>query len=434
MPPSSLILDRTGRPYPSLQQRTITWDDFIPPDWDWSYDAVNIGPKGSYRLSSVYACIKLIADAIAATPLNLKRLTRTEINGTDRETFTMQYQGQLALLARRPAKLYNRFTFWQTMISLLCGWGNAYALIVRNASGQPMDLVPVHPQDVSVITIYQANPLAGEYTYNYQATVNGRTYSNIQPEDMIHLIMFSYDGIEGVSPIRLHRDTMSISDAQTKYGEAFYRTGAKITGVIESELKTSRGDSEEFVDWFNNLYTGSKGGRVGYLPGGAKFKNVSAVNPIDAEFVNSRKLTRQEIAAIFRVPLYLLGDMERATWNNLSSLGEEFVRYTLTPHYTLIQDELNRKLIGNSNLNQFVFDPTKLVAGNMADRFNSYSTAIQGGFMSRSEARLREGMAHVDELDEFWQPLNTGGADNDEDPEAVEPTRSVYNVANGQWR
>ncbi len=393
-----MILDKFGKDYVfNPEIRSVNLDNYLkfltePPL------SKRVTPAGSFTLSTVYSCIRLLADAIAMTPFGLFRQQPGE------PEVTQIFDGPLARLTKQASGLFNNFTFWQSMIASLNGWGNAFAVIIRSTDGSPQQLIYLTPYMVNVYdtTDPRYRFLAGEVPYVYQVSTGQQTFF-VRPEDMVHLTLFTYDGLWGLSPIQLHQDTLQVENEQTQYGRAFYSRGGKITGIIESPLKSTRDAAVEFVEWFNTFYGGQNSGQVAFLPNGLQFKQASVVNPQDAEWVDARKFSRQEIASIFRVPPYLLGDLERATWGNVSQLSEEFVRYSLQPIYTLIEVELNRKLLDNAQTLYYRFDPTILLRGTTTERFANYAVAVTNGFMSRSEVREKENLPYVSELDEFLQ-------------------------------
>jgi len=394
-----MILDHTGKEYvlPETEERSVNLNQYLRFLSDAPTSKI-ISPARSFALSTVYSCIRLLSDAIAMTPFYLFRQTpgSPEIERI--------FDGPLAALTRQSSPLFNNFTFWQSMIASLNGWGNAYAVIIRTNNGMPSQLIYMTPNMVDILDTEDPRFrfLQGEVPFVYQVTTGMETFF-VRPDDMVHLTLFTYDGIRGLSPIALNQTAVQMENDQTQYGRAFYQKGGKVSGVIESPLKTTRENAKEFINWFNTFYGGENSGQVAFLPGGMTFKGVSVVNPQDAQWVESRKFSRNEIASIFRVPSYLLGDLDRATWGNVSQLSEEFVRYSLQPVYTLIEVELNRKLLENSQTLYYQFDPSILLRGTTAERFQNYSTAVTTGFMSRSEVRQREGLPSNPDLDEFIQ-------------------------------
>lgn len=395
-----MILDQHGNDYvlpENADLRTINLNQYLKFLTDAPTSNI-IHPESALSLSTVYSCIRILSDAIAMTPFYLYRQTpgSPEIERV--------YDGPWAALAKQSSALFNNFTFWQSMIASLNGWGNAYAVIIRNPTGAalPNQLIYMTPNMVDILDTEDPRYrwLQGEEPYVYQVTTGMETFF-VRPADMIHLALFTYDGIRGLSPVALNQVALQIENEQTQYGRSFYKRGGKITGVIESPLKNPREKAKEFVRWFNTFYGGQNSGQVAFLPGGLQFKSVSVVNPQDAQWVEARKFSRNEIASIFRVPSYLLGDLDRATWGNVAQLSEEFVRYSLQPIYTLIETELNRKLLENSRTLYYQFDPTILLRGTTTERFTNYSIAVTNGFMSRSEVREKEGLPYEPQLDGF---------------------------------
>lgn len=393
------ILDHLGRELVrsevgvSGELRSLTLENFLE-----GYSAEReMGPKGALGLSTVFACLKVISDAVAETPLKLLQQTPGELQ------VNQIYDGNFARIAKNPAPgFFNYSNFWSSMITSLLGWGNAYALILRSNNSLPTRLMYLEPGAVCIRddTSPRVRYMEGEPPYLYQVTLGLQTLM-VPPRDLIHLRYFSYDGIRGLSPIALNAATFFIEKGQTEYAKHFYRRGGKIQGVIESPLKSTREASKEFVTWFNTFYGGQNSGQVAFLPNGLTFKGVSVVNPQDAQWVEAKQLTRAEIAAIFRVPLHFLNDLSKATWANVTQLSEEFVRYGLGPIYSQIENELNYKLLEDAASLRYEFDPSGLLRGTQSERYANYAIAVQNGWLTRSEVRSREGLDYHAELDEF---------------------------------
>ena len=423
-----MILDRYGNEYVSKPElRSLNLNNYLRFLTD-TPSLKRITPEGSFSLSTVYSCIRILADAIAMTPFGLFRQTPGQ------PEIEQIFDGQLAQITRQASGLFNNFTFWQSMVASLNGWGNAFAVIIRGANRIPEQLIYLTPYMVSLqdTTDPRYRFLRGEVPYIYQVSTGLETFF-VRPEDMVHLTLFTYDGLWGLSPIALHQDTMQVENQQTQYGKEFYTRGGKITGVIESPLKSTRDAAVEFVEWFNEFYGGQNSGQIAFLPNGLTFKQASVVNPQDAQWVEARKFTRQEIASIFRVPPYLLGDLERATWGNVSQLSEEFVRYSLQPIYTLIEIELNRKLLDNARTLYYQFDPSILLRGTTSERFSNYSIAITNGFMSRSEVRQKEGLPYEPELDAFMQMPGAAAVQDDSAQLGTEEDERSLTLPDPRW-
>jgi hypothetical protein len=130
--------------------------------------------------------------------------------------------------------------------------------------------------------------------------------------------------------------------------------------------------------------------------------------PEEAQFLQTRQFQLQEIARIYRVPLHMVGDLERSTNNNIEHQGIEFVTQTLRPILVNMEQAISRDLlVGRERESLFAEHLVDaLLRGDVASRYTAYNTAIQAGFMSRNEVRSRENLNPAPGLDAYLVPLN----------------------------
>ena len=136
----------------------------------------------------------------------------------------------------------------------------------------------------------------------------------------------------------------------------------------------------------------------------------AAVDLSKYQLIETRRFQIEEIARIFKVPLSLIGHLEKAAnYSSIEALSIDFVRYTLLPYITMIEQELNRKLFRETEFGRFTIDlDTKaLLRGDSASRSAYYREMAAIGALSINEIRQMEGFNKVgEEGDELYKPLN----------------------------
>jgi HK97 family phage portal protein len=150
-----------------------------------------------------------------------------------------------------------------------------------------------------------------------------------------------------------------------------------------------------------------------------KFSKVS-MNANDAQFLETRKYQRGEIASIFRVPPHLIMDLERATFSNIEHMSLEFVQYSLMPWLTRIEKAIRRDVFSpqDKQTNTIKFNVAALLRGDAASRSAYYASGITNGWLTRNEARAMEYLNPLDGLDVPLMPLNlTDGSDPPVEPQ-----------------
>jgi HK97 family phage portal protein len=96
-----------------------------------------------------------------------------------------------------------------------------------------------------------------------------------------------------------------------------------------------------------------------------------SITNAEAQYIESRTFTKNDIASIFRVPPHMINEMSRATFSNIEHQSLEFVKYTLMPYMVMIETELNNKLTSRDK-QYFKFYTNYLVRGDIKTRYEAY--------------------------------------------------------------
>ncbi|WP_173934298.1 phage portal protein [Chelativorans sp. Marseille-P2723] len=356
-----------------------------------------VTPDTAMRVAAVYASIRIIAGAVATLPLHIKRRVdaRTREDASDTPIWTV--------LRRKPNRWQTPSQFRRMLQAHLLLRGNAYAMIVRSR-GNVQELIPLHPDRIEV---KQHDDLALEYLYTRQ---DGRRIQLAQAE-MFHLVGLTLDGVHGVSPITYARETIGLSLAMEDHGAATFRNGARVSGVLKHPNKLGpeaianlKAGLEEFRSG------GEQEGKNLILEEGMDYARI-AMTAEDAQWIESRKFSRSDIAMFFGVPPHMIGDTEKSTsWGTgieQQSIG--FVAYTLEDHLTMWEEAINRDLVGADDTLYARFNRAALVKGDIKARWEAYVKGLQWGVWSPNEIRALEDENPREGGDVFYPPPNTAG-------------------------
>ena len=346
--------------------------------------------KTPLSLVPVYASIKIISQNIAIADLKMYNKTKDGREGIE--------DHRLSKLFKSPFMEMTYFNWMQMMMLQLAGYGNAYALIVRDARNNLKELVPLEHDMVGVFKDSSSN------IYYYQVTHNGRSF-RVFPENMLHYKIFSSDGIRGLSPIELHKSTIDSLGAESDYLEGFYKNAANLSGTIESEGVTQKQIDSIKTSFYDKYGSVANSAKTIILPNGMKYKQLKLLSPMDANYIETAKLNRADIAVIFGIPLALLGDLSQATYSNISELNRAFYKMTIAPYFTAIAQENDNKLLLESEKSSIYseFDPDILLSASKKERYDTYAVGIDNGIISRNEARAAERLKSIAGLDEIMQ-------------------------------
>ena len=405
-----MILDALFRvkpadtPPPQLSSQGL---DFMMPN----DSGIEVNQNTAMQMSAVYACIRLLSETLAQLPLNIRRKTA---DGSELATEHPSYN----ILHNTPNRFMSSFSWRNTVMSHCVGWGNGYSYIIRKPSGEPWALFPLLPD--------RTYPKVIDGQLRYLTQIN-EIPLDADPNDVLHIPALGFDGLVGISPIALHRQSVGLGMAAQKFGAKMYSSGSMLSGVLKHpgrlKRKAERPDDPSPVDrlrrQWKDLYSGlDNAGAVAVLEEGMEFQK-TAIDPVDAQYVELMKFQVADIARIFNVASHLINDLDRATFNNISELSLSFLRYTMTPWIVRWEQELNRKLFPDNNDYFVKFNLQGLLRGTLTERKDYYKTAIEYGWLSRNEVRELEDLNRVDGLDEYLQPLNMGSGQDDAEPDDI---------------
>lgn len=317
----------------------LTLDD--PTGWNTSGSIFGGAELQAMKLPAVNACIEIISDSVAKMPIYL-------MDSATRER--QPDHPALRLLTGRPTECLTAFDYHKLMESRRIAYGNAYALIWRDRWGVPVELIPIAPgymqpymDDGGTLWYVGTNPKTGEYR-------------KFWPADVLHYKAFSADGLEGVSYLRRGAETIEAALQAQRYEAGFYRNGAKLAGILYTETDlTNRPEIEQpdgskisikdaiRREW-EHIYAGADNAyRTAVLDFGMKYTPITSSNR-DAQFIESKAASIEDVGRLFNVPLYKLGVGKQTYASNVQA-AIEYMQRTLSPIVAEHEQEDTYKLL-----------------------------------------------------------------------------------------
>ena len=241
-----------------------------------------VDEKSAMQISTVYACVRLLAETVAGLPLHLYRYT-DKGNGKEKALEHPLYR----LLYRQPNPEMTSFTFRETMMTHLLLWGNAYAQIIRDGKNTVLGLYPLLPENVEVDRDEQDNLF---YIYHaYTDEVPGKKDQDIyfRSDEIFHISGLGFNGLIGFSPIAMMKNALGTTLAVERYGASFFKNGAQPSGVLEHPgvLK----DPDKIRNNWSAVYGGANNAhKVAVLEEGMTYKPIS-LPPEDSQFLSTRQ-------------------------------------------------------------------------------------------------------------------------------------------------
>jgi len=357
-----------------------------------------VDEQSAMQIATVYACVRVLAETVAALPLHLYRYTdggKGKEKALDHPLYRTLY--------RQPNDEMSSFTWRETVMTHLLLWGNAYCQIIRDGRNNVLGLYPLLPENVEVDRDGQ-----GQLYYIYHAytdEVPGEQNQDIyfRKDEILHIPGLGFNGLVGFSPIAMMKNSLGTTLAVEKYGSSFFKNGAQPSGVLEHPgvLK----DPQKIRENWTAVYGGANNAhRVAVLEEGMAYKAIS-LPPEDSQFLSTRQFGVEEICRIFRVPPHMVQDLQRATFSNIENQSLNFVVHTLTPWLVRFEQAIIKDVLleGEQDVLFPKFNVDGLLRGDYQSRMSGYATGISNGFLSPNDIHRLENMDLI--------PAEEGGDD-----------------------
>lgn len=365
----------------------------------WASSAgLNVTPMKAMQYAAVFACVRVLAESIGQLPLHLYQQ-----NGREKTKATAH---PLYSLLHDAPNEYQTAQEWKEWVAACFALrGNSYSQIIRVGSrSNPRigELLPISPDAVTP----KVDSKTREVRYVVQQSQGGTV--TLPASDVLHLKLFPLDGVLGASPVSYARDAIGLGIATEQHGAGLFARGAAPGGVLSTDQKLDEESAERMRDTWEERHAGAaNAGRVAVLEQGLKWQAIG-MSSMDAQWLESRKYQRSEIAGIFRVPPHLIGDLERATFSNIEHQSLDFVVHTLMPYLTRIEQRIALQLLTpDERKTHFAkFAVGGLLRGDMQARSQFYTQMVHNGALSPNEIRELEDQNPREGGDVYLVPSN----------------------------
>lgn len=360
---------------------------------DYSLDYATI-----YRTQpNVRTVVEFLSRNVAQLGIHLFR----RVSDTDR----VRLAGHpMAQTLERPTPRTTRYRLIESTMMDLGIYHNAFWLKVRIPAR--MALLRVPPIYIRVLGTLEPS--------GYRITFPGRDPLDFEPSEIVHFRGPNPESATtGLSPLETLRRTLAEENAAGENREWFWNNAARKGGVIERPLDApvwSVAARERFTADFESLYSGaSNSGKTAILEDGMVWKD-SAFSPRDSEYIESRKLTREEVARSYHIPLPMVGILDHATFSNISEQHKNLYQDCLAPWLVMMQEDLELQLLpdfGDVADVYLEFNIAAKLAGSFEEQAASLSTSVGRPWMTANEARARQNLPSLDgDADQLVTPLN----------------------------
>ena len=366
---------------------------------------VTVTPESALGIPILQNCVTLLAESMAQLPLEVYQ--RKGIGQREAAINHPLYD----VLRYQPNGFQTPYEYLEGKQIALGLRGNGYSWIDRREDGNVAALWPLANDKVQVL---KGGDLLPYYRIGAGEPV---------PMRMIHHVRWgSTNNYVGMSPIELHAESVGLAQAVRQYTSKSFANGVAISGVIERPREAPAIKDQSSIDRILDQWGTKFGGmdnakKVAMLQEGMTFKPVS-MNNVDAEIVAILKLAGADIARMYKSPLPMINDLEKANYNTIEQLLIQFVVFGLLPWVKRHEQSMMRDfLLPKDRREYFIeFNLSGLLRGDQKSRYEAYAIGRQWGWLSVNDIRRLENMPPVDGGNIYLQPLNMvdstkGGSD-----------------------
>ena len=330
------------------------------------------------RLSTVWGCVRLLADSVSTLPLQVYR-------GDDRDPIPTPP------LLTRPSGDFPELAdwLWAIMASLLLR-GNAWGVITdrRGAGLLPSQVDLVHPDRVTVTTEDGLRVVR----------VNGQRQS---PADLFHVKAYPFPGsMLGLSPIAYARESIGLGLAAEKYGAQFFSDAAIPSGVLTSDQRIGQEKADQLKARWKERHKGKRD--IAVLGDGAKFQAIS-IAPDEAQFIATQKFSVATICRWYGVPPEMMAGETAGheAYTSPEMRGTDFLTFTLRPWLYRVERAVSGLLPSTQRAK---FNAGGFVRATLLDRYTAHKLGIEAGWLQRSEVRELEDRPPIPGIDDQEPP------------------------------
>lgn len=345
-----------------------------------------VTPKTSMKVSIVFACVRLIAGAIAQMPVHI--FEQSEKNDKQR----VPNHSLANLFNLQPTPAWSAAAFWEFIVSSMLLHGDGFAVLLRDRNGDVEEILPISPVGMNVVNNN------GRLNYFFTLDDNPRGFDQ---DDILHFPGFGFNGLKSMSVIQWGAfNSIGLELAMEKHSGEFFKSGSTQRVAVVKQGKWDETQKESFRNAWVKAYGGIENSKFPLVLDNSTDVKQLSVSAKDSQLLESREFQITDIARAFGLPSFMVNQEQKTTsWGSgIGEIGLSFLRFTLGPHLNRFEQEVNRKLfLKKPMFAEFI--AANLMRLTLKDRNEAYRQAIGGsqgpGWMSIDEVRKLENLPEL---------------------------------------
>ena len=296
---------------------------------DWSTElAIQQGVEAN---TWVYACVQTICDAVSSVGWVVEEYD------DDEKVWLANPDHPLQTLLDYPNRFMDRQHVMDCLVMNLELGGNGFAHIVKGRDGEPLEIWPLAVDSIKPV------PDPKRYIKAYRYQWGGNEYL-LDPQEVIHVLYPNpSDPYWGLAPLRAAANAVNTDVAAMAWNRYALSNRSTASTVVAFKAPLTKQQWLQAREQLADCIGPENAHRPWVLGGDVDVKSLTK-NAVELDYMNGRKMGREEIAAAFRVPLPLVGDLGHAILNNVMALERVFWRGKVIPLLHRISMVYNRSL------------------------------------------------------------------------------------------
>ena len=408
---------------PQKKEAPVVYYNSLGTDVSYKARYDQLAEEGYQQNAIVYRCVNEIANSASRVEINLFRGDQ-EIDNHP-----------LLDLLYNPSPMVSNVEYFQAVYAYLLISGNSYMLSVGSDRAPPTELYNLRPDRIKINAGTRATPNSYDYIVGGQVVESYLVDQSTGLSKVKHMKMFNpLDDFYGMSPITSASIDIDQHNLANKHNVNLLQNGARPSGAVIFKPKDETGAAmqlsevqrSQLVNDINQRFGGTgNAGKPMLLEGDFDWKEMG-LSPKDMDFASLKHMSAKDIALVYGVPSQLIGIPDSQTYSNFAEAKLALYNETIIPLLDRFQGDLNEWLtpmFGEGLELRYDIDSIPAMAEQRKRVFESVSTGVRDGILTRNEAREQLGYEPIDGADSLLvpanlMPLNIAG---DEDSPKDEP-------------
>lgn len=347
----------------------------------------NVTLESALKVSTAFACLKVLSQGCAQVPFKLFR--ETEVSGLTK-ILPAREHALYDKLTVQPNAWTTSFEFRETIV-LHAALGDAYVFLNRVFGGKIAEFIILDP---SKCRMEQKD----DYSITYKVRGKSGDEQEFPAESIWHVRGPSWTGLGGMQILSMAREALGLSISTEETQSKLHSKGVRPSGTYSIDGNLNPQQYKDLKAWIDKEFAGAENsGAPMILDRGAKWFS-QTMSGIDAQHLETRKHQVEEVCRFFGVsPLMVFSSDKTSTFASAEAFFDAHVKHTLSPWYARIEQSADAYLLTPKERAQglyFKFIASGLLRGSSKDRSEYYAKALGSGgsqgWMTADEVRALE--------------------------------------------